>query len=264
MRTPPTLPPRSVVPPTRGPPVLHPLVLPTLRFIYPSNHNAGWFRGVTAAAAPLGPITAVQVAVNGAIERVVTGGDRDPTDPERVGVAMAAGAVSSVLYSPVDLVVIQQQKLGLDSPGATISAIVKEHGASGMMRGFWSCVVREAIYTAGYLGLAPIAKDYLTGNVEYFKSNDLAASIVGSSIGGTVAAVLTHPVDTSKTCAQSDIAGVKYPNARTALGMVYKDGGIGALYGGGLARTARLCGAFFIINNIREAAIDWKTARAEA
>ena len=225
---------------------------------------AGWFRGVTAAAAPLGPITAVQVAVNGAIERVVTGGDRDPTDPERVGVAMAAGAVSSVLYSPVDLVVIQQQKLGLDSPGATISAIVKEHGASGMMRGFWSCVVREAIYTAGYLGLAPIAKDYLTGNVEYFKSNDLAASIVGSSIGGTVAAVLTHPVDTSKTCAQSDIAGVKYPNARTALGMVYKDGGIGALYGGGLARTARLCGAFFIINNIREAAIDWKTARAEA
>jgi solute carrier family 25 (mitochondrial 2-oxodicarboxylate transporter), member 21 len=46
--------------------------------------------------------------------------------------------------------------------------------------------------------------------------------------------------------------------------MVYKEGGIKALYGGGLARTARLCGAFFIINNIREAAIDWKTARAEA
>ena len=192
----------------------------------------------------------MQVAVNGAIERAVTGGDRGPTDPERVGVAMAAGAASSVLYSPVDLVVIQQQKLGLDSPGATISAIVKEHGAAGMMRGFWSCVGREAIYTAGYLGLAPIAKDYLTSNVEYFKSNELAASIVGSSIGGTVAAVLTHPVDTSKTCAQSDIAGVKYPNARTALGMVYREGGIKALYGGGLARTARLCGAFFIINNI--------------
>jgi solute carrier family 25 (mitochondrial 2-oxodicarboxylate transporter), member 21 len=230
----------------------------------PSSLLAGWFRGVTAAAAPLGPITALQVAVNGAIERAVTGCDRGPTDPERVGVAMAAGAASSVLYSPVDLVVIQQQKLGLDSPGATISAIVKEHGAAGMMRGFWSCVGREAIYTAGYLGLAPIAKDYLTSNVEYFKSNELAASIVGSSIGGTVAAVLTHPVDTSKTCAQSDIAGVKYPNARTALGMVYKEGGIKALYGGGLARTARLCGAFFIINNIREAAIDWKTARAEA
>ena len=47
----------------------------------PSSLLAGWFRGVTAAAAPLGPITAVQVAVNGAIERAVTGGDRGPTDP---------------------------------------------------------------------------------------------------------------------------------------------------------------------------------------
>jgi hypothetical protein len=28
---------------------------------------------------------------------------------------MAAGGISSVLYSPVDLVVIQQQKLGLNS-----------------------------------------------------------------------------------------------------------------------------------------------------
>ena len=45
----------------------------------------------------------------------------------------------------------------------------------------------------------------------------------------------------------------------------FREAGVSfALYGGGLARTARLCGAFFIINNIREAAIDWKTARAEA
>ena len=53
-----------------------------------------------AAAASLAPITACQVAVNGAIERAVTGGDRDLRDIERIGVAMAAGGVSSVLYSP--------------------------------------------------------------------------------------------------------------------------------------------------------------------
>ena len=108
-------------------PIPHPVHPSPTRFLRPRpdlgapSLLAGWFRGVTAAAAPLGPITAVQVAVNGAIERAVTGGDRGPTDPERVGVAMAAGAASSVLYSPVDLVVIQQQKLGLDSPGATIT-----------------------------------------------------------------------------------------------------------------------------------------------
>ena len=46
---------------------------------------SGWYRGVFAAAAPLAPITACQVAVNGAIERAVTGGTRDPSDAERIG-----------------------------------------------------------------------------------------------------------------------------------------------------------------------------------
>jgi hypothetical protein len=57
------------------------------------------------------------------------------------------------------------------------------------------------------------------------------------------------------------MAGETYPNARTALRKVYADGGVRALYGGGMARTARLCGAFFIINNVREYAVDWKTKR---
>ena len=219
----------------------------------------GWYRGVFAAAAPLAPITACQVAVNGAIERAVTGGDRGPSDLERIGIAMCAGGISSVLYSPVDLVVIQQQKLGLNSPFATVSAVTSTHGQAAIMRGFSACVVREAIYTAGYLGLAPIAKEYLVANHDHFKKNELHASIVGSCVGGTVAAVLTHPVDTAKTCVQSDLAGTTYPNARTALGKVYAKGGITALYGGGMARTARLCGAFFVINNVREYAINWKT-----
>ncbi|EEH54476.1 mitochondrial carrier family [Micromonas pusilla CCMP1545] len=229
----------------------------------PSN-VAGWYRGVVAAAAPIAPITAIQVAVNGAIERSVTGGVRDASSVERIGVAMAAGATSSILYSPVDLIVIQQQKRGLDSAAATIKAIASEHGALALCRGLSACVVREAIYTAGYLGLAPIATESLVKSVDYFKENELTASIVGSCVGGTVAAVLTHPVDTAKTCVQSDMAGGTYPNARSALMSVYNAKGIKALYGGGLARTARLCGAFFIINTIRDRVVTWKTDREEA
>lgn len=55
----------------------------------------------------------------------------------------AAGGISSLLYSPVDLVVIQQQKLGLNSPMATIQSITSNHGVAGLMRGFSACVVRE-------------------------------------------------------------------------------------------------------------------------
>jgi len=218
----------------------------------------GWYRGVFANSASLAPITALQVAANGALERVVTGGTRDLSDMEKIGVAMGAGSISSVLYSPVDLVVIQQQKLGLDA-GATVSHIVKTHGLPALWRGFMSCVVREAIYTAGYLGLGPICKDALQKNYATFRESELSASIVGSCIAGTVAAVLTHPVDTAKTCVQGDMTATTYPTARSALSTVYNKGGIGALYSGGLARTARLCGAFFVINNVREFAVNYKS-----
>ena len=49
-------------------------------------------------AAPLAPITAAQVAVNGTIERAITKGTRRMSDEEQIGCAMAAGAISSVMY----------------------------------------------------------------------------------------------------------------------------------------------------------------------
>ena len=132
---------------------------------------SGWYRGVFAAAAPLAPITACQVAVNGAIERAVTGGTRDPSDPERVGVAMAAGGVSLRPLLPRRS---RRHSAAEDGPELTLDtvrAIASERGVAGLMRGFSSCVVREAIYTAGYLGLAPIAKDYLEKSHEHFAKN---------------------------------------------------------------------------------------------
>jgi hypothetical protein len=42
------------------------------------------------------------------------------------------------------------------------------------------------------------------------------------------------------------------------LGQVYSEHGIGGLYRGGAARTARICGAFFIVDNVREAAMKYK------
>ena len=52
---------------------------------------------------------------------------------------------------PVDLTVIQQQKMGLGR--ATRGAVVREGGAAKMWRGTVSCAARESVYTAGYLGL---------------------------------------------------------------------------------------------------------------
>jgi solute carrier family 25 (mitochondrial 2-oxodicarboxylate transporter), member 21 len=75
--------------------------------------------------------------------------------------------------------------------------------------------------------------------------------------------MVTHPIDTAKTCYQSDMAGVTYSSARAALSKLVAEGGVRALYRGGAARTTRVCGAFFVCMTIRDYAIDYKTAREQ-
>ena len=122
----------------------------------------GWYRGVVANAGAVAPITAFQMAVNGGLERLILAGDtsRELQAHEKIGAAMGAGAISSILYSPLDLVVIQQQKLAT-SIGGALSAVTKEHGMAALFRGFTSCAVRESIYTAGYLGVGPVATQHI-------------------------------------------------------------------------------------------------------
>ena len=63
---------------------------------------------------------------------------------------------------------------------------------------------------------------------------------------------------------QSDLSGSKFTSATHALSETYKTGGIRALYKGGFARTLRICGAFFIVGNIREYAVNYKNADSTA
>uniref|UniRef100_A0A6U2YIV5 Mitochondrial carrier protein n=1 Tax=Lotharella globosa TaxID=91324 RepID=A0A6U2YIV5_9EUKA len=219
-----------------------------------------WYRGLGIQAGTLAPITAFQVMVNGMIEKAVTGGARNLTDLETIGCAMVAGGTSATLYGPVDLIMIQQQKrqLGVFD---TVKYISNKFGiTNGIFRGFWSTVVRESIYTGGYLGIAPVlTKTLSNSDMEMFKGKDYASGLAGSTIAGVIAAVLTHPADTSKTCMQADLEQKTYPTARAAFFDHLNNKGVTSLYKGGFARTARLCGAFFIVSTLREKVIQYKT-----
>lgn len=71
------------------------------------------------------------------------------------------------------------------------------------MRGITPTMMREGIYTACYLGLAPIVKAKLQD-----QGMSDGTAFLGSAIGsGVTAGTLTHPFDTAKTRMQSNIAG---------------------------------------------------------
>lgn len=220
----------------------------------------GMYRGVFVQAGNVAPVTAMQMVFNGLLEKAMTGGSgRQLTDLEQLGCGLGAGAASAVLYTPVDLTMIHQQRLGLD-PLGTVKHIVNKHGLLRMHHGYVSTAVREAMYTAGYLSLAPMFQKHLMQQPGWEESFWLS-TVLGSCTAAVIANVLSHPVDTSKTVYQADVAKEKYGSAFAAFSDLYRTRGITALYNGGLARTIRGCGAFFVISSLREQCIVNKTVR---
>jgi len=216
----------------------------------------GWWRGGIVQSSSVAPITAFQVMVNGLLEKLVTGGRRDVTSIENIYTAMLAGAASGLIYCPADLMVIQQQKLNMSAPDA-FRHLRGLYGNLFWTRGMLSTAGREAAYTSGYLGLAPVA--FLTAR-EYI-NNEPLAMVCSGIFAGTIAAMVSHPLDTGKTVMQADIARKQYPTALAAIRSYYSMYGITSLYKGGFARVLRVVNACIIVAGIREMTVRYKTAQ---
>jgi len=224
---------------------------------------AAWYRGVAVQAGTVAPITALQFMINGFLQKLVLRGEtRNLSDVEVMSTAAGAGAISAIVYSPVDLTTIQQQKLSLN-PFHTVKHVTEQYGVGGLLRGFTACAWRESIYTAGYLGLSPVVTGHLN-KIDSFEESPLAANVIGACLAGTAAALITHPIDTVKTMVQADIEGTLYSSTRAAALKLFKNEGFPAFFRGALPRTLRTCGAFFICTTVREFAIDTKTELIES
>ena len=99
-----------------------------------------------------------------------------------------------------------------------------------IMRGFWSTVCRESIYTMGYLGIAPIVQNHLTNKGGWYAEHPLTTSILAACMAGSFSASCSHPADTAKTCMQADIEGTKYPTAMSAAKQLSQNHGVQILF----------------------------------
>jgi len=211
----------------------------------------GWYRGLFINVTSIAPITAIQFLTNGIIENTITNITQKPLETkDKILSAASAGAISSLLSSPAELLIIQQQQRSL-SLNKTISLIRTKYGNKHLMRGLGPCMTRESIYTAGYMAYSPIVEKQFF-KMPLFENKPILAKISGCCISGIAASLITHPIDTAKTRIQSDIAGSKYKGLASTVMNIYHEGGIKTLYKGGIARTTRACGAFLIFNLVGE------------
>jgi len=202
------------------------------------------YRGYGANLSNMGSATMLQFVVNGKVKKMISQGeDRALTTCEEISAGFAAGFVSAFLCSPLELVMIQQQRKG----GNTVETVRAMLGGGHVGRGIVGCAMREGIYSAGYLGVGPVIRKSLEQR-GYGKSESAVGAAVG---GGVFCCYLSHPFDTCKTCMQGDIERQTYGSLRATVGTVLRERGLPGLYSGASWRLTRQICAVFILDQAR-------------
>jgi hypothetical protein len=158
-----------------------------------SLNPAVMYRGVGANAVNMGSCTMIQFAVGGKLKNLVLGGGqpRNLTLAEEMSCGIGAGSVSAIVGSPLELVMIQQQRKG----GNTLSTIknIAATTPANVFRGFTGAMIREALWTCGYLSIPPVVRRTLMEHYpDSFPTNN-HARVPAALLGGLFACYLTHP-----------------------------------------------------------------------
>jgi len=160
------------------------------------------YRGVLANAVNMGSCTMIQFAVGGSLKKMVLGGEqRTLKTYEEMGTGIAAGVVSALVGSPLELIMIQQQRKG----GGSLETFKTIANPNNFFRGFIGAAVREGLWTCGYLSIPPIVRRNLREMYPDKFDTDNKARVPAALLGGLFACYLTQPFDTVKTCMQGDI-----------------------------------------------------------
>ena len=163
--------------------------------------------------------------------------------------AILGGMIAANAASPVELIMIQQQRQSGTFWGTPIK-IVKTHGIglNGIFRGVVPTMLRDSIYVSGMLGVTPLIQSYLMDTHGYGQNT---ASFIASVVGGTVGAVISQPIDVLKTCMQWDIEQIKYKGLSQSIRQVWSEGGLSRIFNGCLWRTINIIGTVYIANECK-------------
>lgn len=206
------------------------------------------YRGLLMSVGNMAVLTGLQFPLTGAVSKAITGGEsRTLSKVEQISAGFIGGAISGLACAPMELVMIQQQRFGKSLAGSA-GHIVSTSGPIGLMRGFWMSCGREGIFTAGYLGIGPVIVEELQTT---YNQSESTAKMGGAVASGVIAASVSHPLDTIKTCMQGDIEKTTYGSLSDTASKLYAESGPSRFFRGYAWRTSRMICAMFIMNECK-------------
>jgi hypothetical protein len=196
------------------------------------------YRGVGANCINMGSCTMIQFAIGGSFKKAIKGEDssRQLKAYEEMGCGIGAGVISALVGSPLELVMIQQQRKG----GGSIATVKTIATPANIGRGYVGAAVREGLWTCGYLSIPPIVRTNLMKSFPDTFDSEAKARVPASLLGGLFACYLTHPFDTIKTCMQGDIEREKFKGFTHTAKSVYAESGFTGFYRGATFRYGRM------------------------
>lgn len=162
------------------------------RFAHLAHTARFYYKGGAGLAGSFIPTTALQTGANELYSSLGLGPIAAPA---------AAGASSALFACPAEQIMTYQKQQNLSWTQAVVRLYTR-HGASSFFRALQETAVREALFTAGYVWMAP----YLKRKLEEVGASPIMATAGSITVSGAVAATCSHTVDTRKTIKQIDFA----------------------------------------------------------
>jgi solute carrier family 25 citrate transporter 1 len=211
-------------------------------------HPSVLLKGIGGNLASMGPISAIQVGTNRAIQGTFFEEGKELSLFQKMGAAFTAGATSALVSCPTERIMTHQGKKRLSFLAAA-KYLVEQGGVShGLYAGFPVTTVREGVFALCYLVLAPTFKPYW----QTYLPNENASKLAAGISAGVIGTLCSQTADIVKTQQQ-------YPDpleqvtARDALRKLYQSYGVGGfLKGGLLSRGARICVAVPVMDGMNQ------------
>jgi len=205
------------------------------------------YRGLVMSVGNMAILSALQFPLTNVITAAITGGSpRKLSDIEMIAAGFGGGALSGIACCPMEGIMIQQQRFG-QSLIATAGNMLRTYGAASFGRGMITSVGREGLFTMGYMGVAPVISQKIREDLP--SVSPYQGKLLGAVGAGLIAATLSHPLDTIKTCMQGDQQRATYDSFSNTLSKLRSEGG---LFRGWSWRTGRMICAMFIMSECKE------------
>mmetsp|Transcript_8882 Transcript_8882/g.14549 ORF Transcript_8882/g.14549 Transcript_8882/m.14549 type:complete len:317 (+) Transcript_8882:124-1074(+) len=155
-----------------------------------------------------------------------------------------AGVIEAVVLTPFELIKVRlQDKSNVSLYSGTNDALVKiarAEGVSNLYKGYESTAWRQGVWNGVYFGVIPLVNRALQSPDS---QNSKLQKFCAGTIAGALATVANTPFDVVKSRIQAQAPGSgppKYSWTLPGIGIVFREGGLKALYRGFGPKILRL------------------------